>query len=152
MPRPSLKPGKRSAVVAPWAALCLLAGCGAQAGNTRPASQPDVLVSVINVTPYEVSAVLSAIAGDVVDTVERTVGPSGSADVTFVCADELVVGDPLEPATPGLTIDVDGEPETIDAFFIRAGESFACGDVVEIIVSGSDPDTFVVDVFALTPP
>ena len=95
---------------------------------------------------------MSAILGDAVDTVERTVSPSGSAEITFVCPDELVVGDPLEPTAPGLTIDVDGQPEVFGAFLILAGESFVCGDIVEVIVSGTDPETFVVDVFALTPP
>ncbi len=144
--------GGRLLVAMPCAIILLAAACGTQPGASSHTSGGDVLVSVINVTPYEVSAVVSAILGDAVDTVERTVSPSGSAEITFVCPDELVVGDPLEPTAPGLTIDVDGQPEVVGAFSILAGESFACGDIVEVIVSGADPDTFVVDVFALTPP
>ena len=144
--------GGRLLVGVPCAVTLLVAACGTQPGVSSPTSGGDVLVSVINVTPYEVSAIVSAILGDAVDTVERTVSPSGSAEITFVCPDELVVGDPLEPTAPGLTIDVDGQPEVVGAFSILAGESFVCGDIVEVIVSGTDPDTFVVDVFALTPP
>lgn len=136
-------------------ALCvatlLPTGCGIQSGGTG-ASADTVLASVINVTPYTVTVVLSGILGDAVDTVRETVGPIDSVDVPFVCIDELVVGDPLEPAAPGVTIDREGEVEEIAPFSIPAAGRFRCGDVIEIIVSGVDPDSFAVDVFAFTPP
>ena len=134
-----------------WPAL-LLAGCGAQPTTSSPAATPDVIASVINVTSFDVSIVLSGVLDDTVDTVERTIGPVDSTDVPFVCVDELVVGDPLEPTLPGVTIDVDGDPQELTPFSILAGESFECGDVIEIIVSGCDADTLNVDVFAFTPP
>lgn len=131
----------------------LLAGCGAQpAGGGGNSSEPDILASVINVTPFELSVVLSGVRDGAVDTVERDVAPSDSADVAFLCVDELVVGDPLEPAEPGILIDTAEAEEQVGAFTILRGPSYECGDIVEIIVSGTDAETFAVDVFALTPP
>lgn len=131
----------------------LVAACGTQPGTSSKAtSEPNVLASVINVTPFEINVVLSGVLADAVDTVRRTVGPSDSTDVAFVCPDELVVGDPLEPTEPGVVIEPAGQAAEVGAFTILAGESFACGDVVEIIVSGTEADTLAVDVFALTPP
>ncbi|MCH7808377.1 MAG: hypothetical protein IIB60_04055 [Planctomycetes bacterium] len=132
-------------------AILLVAGCGTQAGGNLP-TQADVLASVINVTPFTISVTLSGILDEVVDTVGETIAPSDTADVLFVCIDELVVGDPLEPGAAGVTIHVDGDVEEIAPFTIIAQGSFRCGDVIEIIVSGADPETFVVNVFALTPP
>ncbi len=126
-------------------------GCGMQSGGSG-ASADTVLASVINVTPYTITVVLSGILDDAVDTVRETVGPTDSVDVPFVCIDELVVGDPLEPAAPGVAIDREGEVEEIAPFSIPGAELFRCGDVIEIIVSGVDPDSFVVDVFVFTPP
>ena len=146
------------------ALLLLPAACGTDAGifggalgqptpaRSSPGRSGDVLASVINVTPYDVSVVLSGILGDVVDTVESTIGPSDSTDVRFVCMDELVVGDPLEPSAAGVIVDPDGEPQEVAPFSIAAEESFNCGDVIEIIVSGNDAETFAVDIFAFTPP
>ncbi len=138
-------------ILALCAATLLQAGCGIQSGGAG-ASADTVLASVINVTPYTVTVVLSGILDDAVDTVQETVGPIDSVDVPFVCIDELVVGDPLEPATPGVTIDREGEVEEIAPFSIPGAGRFRCGDVIEIIVSGDDPDSFAVDVFAFTPP
>ena len=129
----------------------LSGGCGTQPG-VGSSADGTVLASVINVTPYEVSVLLSGVLDDAVDTVEETVGPSDSADVTFVCVDELVVGDPLEPTTAGITIYAGGQVEEVGLFSIPADEWFRCGDIIEIIISGTDPETFAVDVFALTPP
>ncbi|MHC4064064.1 MAG: hypothetical protein ACYSUI_06125 [Planctomycetota bacterium] len=133
------------------AALFLSAGCGT-APTAGASSSRDVLASVINVTPFESSVVLSGVADDAVDTVERTIGPSDSTDVRFVCLDELVVGDPLEPAVAGIVIDADGEAAEIAPFSILVDESFVCGDVIEIIISGADAETLAVDVFSFTPP
>ncbi len=130
---------------------CLAGGCGLQPSVDTPRGT-DVLVSVINVTPFAVEAILSGVLDDSVDTVRPLVDPSDSSDTSFVCLDQLVVGDPIDPALPGITIQTEGEPETIAAFSILQGESFACGDIIEIIVSGIDADSFAVDVFALTPP
>ena len=134
-------------------AACLLAagGCGSNPG-AAPHGEPDVIASVINVTPFEVTAVISGVLGDVVDTVELTVGSVSSADQRFTCVDELVVGDPLAPEEPGVLIGTNGAAVPIDPFKLLVGETFLCGDVVEIIISGNDADTFTVDVFALTPP
>lgn len=141
----------RLAVAALGAAAVLPGGCGAQPGGACPPNDT-VLVSVINVTSYEVSVLLSGILQDAVDTVQETVGPIDSADVSFVCIDELVVGDPLEPTAPGVTINREGELEEIAPFRIPGDELFRCGDVIEIIVSGDAPESFAVDVFAFTPP
>ena len=139
--------------VVPWLAAHTLigvcAGCGVEPGSTMSA---DVLVSVINVTPFDVTAVLSGVRAAEVDTVQREVAPMNTADVTFVCLDSLVVGDPLAPDTPGIVIAAEGEPVEIPPFSVDGGESFVCGDVVEIIISGNDADSFAVDVFVLTPP
>ncbi len=133
------------------AAVMSVGGCGA--GLTPPAStEKDLIASVINVTNFEVSVLISGILGEAVDTVERTIGPSDSTDVVFTCLDELVVGDPLDPTQPGITIHTEDEPTTIEPFSLLAGEAFLCGDIIEIIVSGNDADSFAVDVFALTPP
>ena len=51
-----------------------VAGCGLQPTSLNS----DVLVSVINVTDYEIDVVISAILGDEVDTVERTVAPASA--------------------------------------------------------------------------
>ncbi len=137
------------------AVLCAVAGspagCGTQLA-AGPATDQEVLVSVMNVTAFDVSVLLSGILDDAVDTVSETIGPSGNVDVTFVCIDELVVGDPLDAAVAGVTIDVDGDPAEMAPFSIARAESFDCGDVIEIIVSGSEPGSFAVDVFALTLP
>ncbi len=127
------------------------AGCGTPFGDP-PTTDGAVVASIINVTPYEVSVLVSGVLDDSVDTVEETVSPSDSTDVSFVCIDELVIGDPLEPEAAGVAIDMDGQPAEIAPFSIRSGESFQCGDILEIIVSGADRETFAVDVFALTPP
>lgn len=133
------------------AVLVVLGGCGAQ-GSGGGGTRGDLFVSVINVTPFEVSVVLSGVQDDAVDTVERTVEPSGTSEVTFVCVDELVVGDPLNVAAAGVTISADEQTEEVSPFVILAGESYACGDIVEVIVSGATPETFAVDVFAFPPP
>ncbi len=133
------------------AVLCAVAGIPAGCGTQLPADRT-VLVSVMNVTSFEVAVLLSGILGDAVDTVPETIGPSDSVDVTFVCIDELVVGDPLDATIAGVTIDGAGESAEIAPFSIAREESFACGDVIEIIVSGNEPGSFAVDVFALTPP
>lgn len=125
-------------------------GCGADLPPTS--AEQDLIASVINVTDFEVSVLISGILGDMVDTVERTIEPSGSTDVVFTCLDELVVGDPFEPTQPGITIQTPIEPITIEPFTLLAGEAFFCGDIIEIIVSGNDADSFAVNVFALTPP
>ncbi len=131
--------------------LALPIGCGIQP-NRADAPTGTVLVSVINVTDFEVTAVLSGILGDSVDTVRKTIGPVDSIDVPFVCIDELVVGDPLEPSTPGVTIDQDGELVEIDAFSVLGNDQFRCGDVIEIIVSRGEGDFFNADVFVFPPP
>jgi len=141
----------------------LACGCGFQPagdvsrGTATPAGAnetalTDVLVSVINVTPFGVDAILSGVLDDSTDTVAQHVDPSDSSDISFVCLDQLVVGDPLDATMPGITIHTGAEPETIAAFSILQGESFACGDIIEIIISGIGADSFAVDVFALTPP
>ncbi len=86
------------------------------------------------------------------DTVERTIGPSGSTVVVFTCLDELVLGDALEPTQPGITLQTAVEPSTIEPFTRQHGEALFCGDIIEIIVSGSDVHSFAVDVSALTLP
>jgi len=111
-----------------------------------------VIASVINVTPFEATIVLSGVREDSVDTVTRTVESVGSTDVTFVCLDELVVGDPIEPAEPGLIVELEDGPVEIEPFAVIAGESFVCGDIVEFIISGNSADTLSVDVFSFTPP
>ncbi len=121
-------------------------------GVAGTSTERDLIASVINVTDFEVSVLISGILGGAVDTVERTVGPSGSTDVVFTCLDELVVGDALEPTQPGITIRTVLEPTTIEPFTLLAGQAFFCGDIIEVIVSGNDADSFAVDVFALTPP
>ena len=126
-------------------------GCGGNPSDGGP-TENDVVASVINVTPFEVEAVISGVLDDSVDTVERTVGPSDSADTIFVCIDQLVVGDPLDPSLPGVTAMIDGETVGIEPFSVFAGESFACGDIVEIIISGVGAESLAVDVFSLTPP
>jgi len=131
-----------------------LAGCGTGAPQQDTGSsdrQRDIVASVINVTPFEVSVVLSGVLDDSVDTVRRTVATLDSTDVGFACVDELVVGDPLDPAAPGVVLQVDGEPVELDPFALLLDEAFVCGDIVEIIVSGNDAETIAVDVFALTP-
>ena len=127
-----------------------LAGCGTDLED-RSAAEPDIVASVINVTPYEVSVVLSGVLEDSVDTVRRTVVALDSIDVGFACVDELVVGDPLDPAAPGVVVEVDGQVVEIDPFALIRDTAFACGDIVEIIVSGNNPEDIAVDVFALTP-
>jgi hypothetical protein len=126
-------------------------GCGSRPGAASH-GEPDVVASVINVTPFEVTAVISGVLGDVVDTVKLTVASVSSADQRFTCIDELVVGDPLAPDEAGVLIGTNGASVPIAPFKLLVGETFLCGDVVEIIVSGNDADTFAVDVFALTPP
>lgn len=129
-----------------------LAGCGTYLDD-RSAAAPDIVASVINVTPYEVSVVLSGVLEDSVDTVRRTVATLDSIDVGFACVDELIVGDPLDPAAPGVVLEVDDEVEVveIDPFALIRDTAFACGDIVEIIVSGKNAEDITVDVFALTP-
>lgn len=127
-----------------------LAGCGTDLED-RSSSAPDIVASVINVTPYEVSVVLSGVLEDSVDTVRRTVATLDSIDVGFACVDELVVGDPLDPTAPGVVVEVDGQVVEIDPFALIRDTAFACGDIVEIIVSGNGPEDIAVDVFALTP-
>ena len=131
-------------------ALILPLGCGTQPG-VGSAADCTVLVSVINVTPYDVTVLLSGILNDEVDTVERTVNPSQSMDVAFVRLDELVIGDPLEPTAAGVTIHVDGPAEEIPLTTI-SGHEFRCGDIIEIIVSIAEPEPFAVNVFVFTPP
>ena len=111
-----------------------------------------VLASVINVTPFSVIVVLSGVLDSGVDTVERTIASLDSIDVPFVCIDELVIGDPLMPEAPGVVIAADDEAREVAAFSILLDEVYFCGDVVEIIISGNEADTFAVDVFAFTPP
>ncbi|MFQ5462473.1 MAG: hypothetical protein ACE5E5_07580 [Phycisphaerae bacterium] len=130
----------------------LACGCGLQPAGGSETAFTNVLVSVINVTPFGVDAILSGVLDDSADTVPQHVDPSDTSDTSFVCLDQLVVGDPLDPTAPGITIHTGTEPETIAAFSMLQGESFACGDVIEIIVSGIDAASFAVDVFALTPP
>jgi hypothetical protein len=134
--------------------MALLSGSAALAGCDGLVPEPgdSVLASVINVTPFEVDVLLSGVLDDQVDTVNRTIGTTESADVPFVCVDEVVVGNPLEPAAAGVVVHVDGDPVEIAPFAILGGESFLCGDIVEIIVSGASAETIAVDVFTLTPP
>ncbi|MCP4250155.1 MAG: hypothetical protein GY778_24190 [bacterium] len=120
-------------------------------GGAAP-NDAGVLASAINVTPFEVTVVLSGVLDDAVDTVERTIASRDSTDVDFVCVDELAVGDPLEPEAPGVVIAADDEAQEVEAFSVFLDEAFFCGDVVEIIISGNDAETFAVDVFAFTPP
>lgn len=140
----------RSALQLAAGLLCALpaAGCGGLATEGQ-----DVIASVINVTPHEITVMLSGVQGDEVDSVERTIAASSSTDVRFACLDQLVIGDANNPQVPGVLIQAGGaEPVPIDAFALIAGESFACGEIVEIIVSGNDADSFAVDVFALKLP
>ncbi len=139
------------------AALLLVVGCGTAPGvdaspSDGSAAGGEVTATVINVTLFDVTALLSGIRNDDVDTVERSAGSQDTAAVTFRCIDELVVGDPLNPELPGVIIDPDGLAALVDPFSILEGESFFCGDIIEIIVSGNDIETFAVDVFAFTPP
>ncbi len=127
-----------------------LSGCGL--GLAGDAGDGSVFVSVINVTPYDASLVISGVRGDLVDTAERTVAGSGSTDVTFVCVDELVLGDPLNPAVAAVIVDPGGVAEPIPPFSISADVAFFCGDIVEFVISGHDAATFAVDVFAFAPP
>ncbi len=137
------------------ATVAALTGCGAAAtvpDEGASTQQPDIVVSVINVTPFEVTVVLSGVLGDTVDTVRRTVPTQDSADVGFACVDEVVIGDPLDPDAPGVIVEADDGPIEFDPFAVFAGEAFACGDIIETIVSGTDPENIVVNVFAFTPP
>ncbi len=124
-----------------------MAGC-----PMEPAADGEVIASVINVTPFEIEAVLTGVLGDLADTTLVVVAPSSSVDVAFSCLDELLIGDPFMPDAPGVTLDLPQGAIGLDAFAVLSPESFLCGDIVEIIVSGSDPDDFTIDVFALTPP
>jgi len=125
------------------------AGCGVVPGE---GVEESVYVSIINVTPFEVTITVSGVAGDLVDTVERIVPGPGSADVAFVCVDELVLGDPIDPALPAVVVDPDGLAVEIPPFSILAEEAFFCGDIVEFVISGHDEETFAVDIFAFAPP
>ena len=127
-----------------------LVGCGLSL--VGDADDGSVFVSVINVTPFEASLVISGVRGELVDTAERTVAASGSTDVTFVCVDELVLGDPLNPAVAAVIVDPGGVAEPIPPFSISANVAFYCGDIVEFVISGHDAATFAVDVFAFAPP
>jgi hypothetical protein len=133
-----------------WFALAATtAGCGFVPGG---GGEESVYVSVINVTPFEVTVLVSGVAGDLVDTVERTIPGPGSADVAFICVEELVLGDPIDPDLPAVSVDPEGIAGEIPPFSIRAGDAYFCGDIVEFVISGRDPDTFAVDVFAFAPP
>ena len=125
-------------------------GCGLSLAGD--ASDGSVFVSVINVTPFDASLLVSGVRGEFVDTIERTVAGSGSTDVTFVCVDELVLGDPLRPAVAAVVVDPGGLAEPIPPFSISADVAFFCGDIVEFVISGHDAATFAVDVFAFAPP
>ena len=130
------------------------AGCGAgSAGSNAAAPQPqdDIVASIINVTPFEVSVVLSGVLDDTVDTVRRTVPTLESTDVGFTCVGELVVGDPLEIAAAGVVIEADAGRAELPPFALLRDAVFVCGDIVEIIISGTNAETFAADVFILTP-
>jgi hypothetical protein len=130
------------------------AGCGTGPANRSdgtPGRQGDIVASVINVTPYEVSVVLSGILEDSVDTVQRTVATLDSIDLGFACVEELVVGDPLDPTAPGVVVEVEDQLVEFEPFALILDTAFACGDIVEIIVSGKNAEDITVDVFALTP-
>lgn len=131
--------------------ICAIAGCGVQA-PAGTGGADTVLVSLINVTSSEITAVMSGVLNDSVDTVTETVAPVDSVDVPFVCIDELIVGDPLNSEAPGVTIAYSDGVQEIDPFSVSGPGLFTCGDVIEVIISGNDPDSFAVDVFVFTPP
>ena len=110
-----IQTGLRNNCRAMWTLATLFAaGCGTVPATDPPfATEADVTATVINVTPFEVSVLLSGIRDNNVDTVERRADTLDTAEVTFVCIDELVVGDPLAPETAGVLIDPDGQAERI---------------------------------------
>lgn len=132
-------------------ALCgLVTGCAEFGG--LPGGDGDVVVSIVNVTPYVVEITLSGVVGETAEPVDETVQPISSTDVAFVCLDELVVGNPLDPTIPGAVVLVDGQRVELEPFLLRAQESFRCGDIVELIISGDRADNPRIDVFVLTLP
>ena len=129
-----------------------IAGCGLQTATPTNTSGASVTVSLINVTPFDISATVTGVQNDTADTVDRTVAPSDSVDVTFVCVGTIVIGDPLDPESPGVIIHTSDGQEYVAPFSIDANASYDCGDVLEVIVSGPDGGPFLVDVFTFTPP
>ena len=123
--------------------------CGGDGLCADQETDEGIVVRVTNNTAYPASVVLSGVLEDAVDTVVRTVGPSSTIDVDFVCVDEVVVGDPTELSAAGVIIDVDGEVVEVASFSLPAGEYFACGDVVEVVIDGVAPDDLSAEVYVL---
>lgn len=136
----------KSALLA-FSLLAVLGGC-----PLSPPSDADVIVSILNVTDFEARVIVSGVVSDVADVGEETISPFNSTSVTFRCLDELVIGDPLDLDQPGARITVGEQTVELDPFILLAGQDFACGEIIEIIVSGESADTVALNVFVLTPP
>jgi hypothetical protein len=120
-------------------------GCVPQAGT----GDADVIVSLVNVTDFEASILVSGVAGDVADVQAEPVGALDSRAVAFTCLDELVIGDPFDFTAAGAQVVIDGQTVELDPFVLTQ-DDFACGDTIEVILSGDRAENLALNVFVLS--